>query len=38
MKKLYPGETYDHGPLLALHELNTEIVMKDGRMYNAVLD
>lgn len=22
MKKLYPGETYDQGPLLALHELN----------------
>ncbi len=21
MKKLYPGETYDQGPLLALHEL-----------------
>ena len=23
MKKLYPGETYDQGPLLALHELNS---------------
>ena len=22
MKKLYPGEAYDQGPLLALHELN----------------
>lgn len=22
MKKLYPGETYDQGPLIALHELN----------------
>lgn len=28
MKKLYPGETYDQGPLLALHELNSRFYKK----------
>ena len=28
MKKLYPGETYDQGPLLALHELNCRFYKK----------
>ena len=28
MKKLYPGETYDQGPLLALHELNCRFYRK----------
>ena len=28
VKKLYPGETYDQGPLLALHELNCRFYKK----------
>lgn len=28
MKKLYPGETYDQGPLLAVHELNSRFYKK----------
>lgn len=28
IKKLYPGETYDQGPLLALHELNCRFYKK----------
>lgn len=28
MKKLYPGETYNQGPLLALHELNCRFYKK----------
>lgn len=28
MKELYPGETYDQGPLLALHELNCRFYKK----------
>ncbi|MBK5251923.1 MAG: hypothetical protein JJE29_04740 [Peptostreptococcaceae bacterium] len=28
MKKMYPGETYDQGPLLALHELNHRFYKK----------
>ena len=29
MKRLYPGETYDQGPLLALHELNIRYYKKE---------
>lgn len=29
MKKLYPGETYHQGPLLALHELNNRFYIKE---------